>query len=283
VSLTAINAKKICLCLNSEVGDREVEMKNLMKLSGIAASVLASTAIAFADEKEDESYHADYIYGAPAEPSEAWMMSRGGRIYDNWYVTIGSDEPEETHSLWPANNTKHSGASTTRCKSCHGWDYRGAEGKYGSGSYQTGIKGVMGYSGSADELVALLRDAAHGYTEEMIPDEQAQYLSTFLAKGLVDMNAAIDFETGEAKGDAATGVAVFQTTCAACHGFDGRALNWGDKDDPAYIGTEANANPWEVLHKIRNGHPGVEMISLSAFPFQTAVDLLTYVRTLPEK
>ncbi|MBT8474681.1 MAG: hypothetical protein HKO95_14470 [Rhodobacteraceae bacterium] len=117
----------------------------------------------------------------------------------------------------------------------------------------------------------------------MMPQEQVEYLSTFLSKGLVDMNAVIDFETGEVKGDAANGAPIFQTTCASCHGFDGRALDWGDADEPGYIGTEANANPWEVLHKILNGHPGVEMISLSAFPLQNAVDVLAYTRTLPEE
>jgi mono/diheme cytochrome c family protein len=78
-------------------------------------------------------------------------------------------------------------------------------------------------------------------------------------------------------------VAVFQTTCAACHGFDGRALDWGDADEPGHVGTEANANPWETLHKIRNGHPGVEMISLRAFDIGISADLLAYTRTLPVK
>jgi thiosulfate dehydrogenase len=52
---------------------------------------------------------------------------------------------------------------------------------------------------------------------------------------------------------------------------------------PGYVGTEASANPWEVLHKIRNGHPGVEMISLAAFPLQVSLDVLAYTRTLPEE
>lgn len=209
--------------------------------------------------------------------------TRGGRLYDNWYKTQGLDGPEDTHPTWPASNAKKSGAVTTRCKSCHGWDYRGVDGKYGSGSYQTGIAGVFGYSGTAIELTAILRSNAHGYSEEMIPQEQLKYLSTFLAKGLVDMNAVIDFDTGEVKGDATSGAATFQTTCAACHGFDGRALDWGEGDEPGYVGTEANANPWEVLHKIRNGHPGVEMIGLSAFPPEDAVNVLAYIRTLPEE
>jgi len=251
--------------------------------SKIAALAFCFVAGAAAAQEHDESYHADYVFGAPEAPTMAWTLSRGGRLYDNWYATQDMDGPEDTHSAWPASNTKKSGAVTTRCKSCHGWDYRGADGKYGSGSYQTGIAGVLGYSGSAADLGALLRADGHGYTDGMIPDEQVEYLSTFLANGLVDMNEVIDFDTGEVQGDAANGGSIFQTTCASCHGFDGRALDWGDGDEAGFVGTEANANPWEVLHKIRNGHPGVEMISLVAFPLQASLDVLAYTRTLPEE
>lgn len=261
-------------------------MFTLSKATSVAAILLMGAAqqVQADSSKKDESYHADYIYGAPTDASEAWIMSRGGRLYDNWYASLDAEKPEATHPAWPASNTKKNGAVTTRCKSCHGWDYRGAEGKYGSGSYQTGIKGVMGYSGKdPSKIAALLRSPPHGYTAEMIPDDQMAYLAAFVSRGTEDMNSIINFETGDVDGDPVRGQAVFQTTCAACHGFDGRALDWGDSDEPGFVGTEANANPWETLHKIRNGHPGVEMISLRAFGMDVAADLLAYTRTLPAK
>jgi thiosulfate dehydrogenase len=141
----------------------------------------------------------------------------------------------------------------------------------------------MGYSADAAALTTLLRSDRHGFGENMIPDEKAQYLAAFLADGLEDMDAIIDFNSGNVAGDTQNGAASFQTTCAACHGFDGRALDWRDADEPGYIGTEANANPWEVLHKIRNGHPGVEMFSLRAFDLQNAIDVLAHTRALPEE
>ena len=141
----------------------------------------------------------------------------------------------------------------------------------------------MGYSGDSAALGELLRSAPHGFSEDMIPSEQAEYIAAFLTGGLDDMNTVIDFDTGDVSGDTQNGAAIYQTTCAACHGFDGRSLDWGDSDEPGYVGTEANANPWEVLHKIRSGHPGVEMISLRAFDLQDAVDVLAYTRALPEK
>lgn len=252
------------------------------------ACLLALTDVATAQhhmhgkDMHSEEYHADYIFGSPDDPSEAWVISRGGRLYDNWYATQGLDATDQTHASWPADNSK-TGAATTRCKSCHGWDYRGADGRYGSGSYQTGIAGVMGWSGSAKDLENVLHGETHRYSDQMIPHEQTEYLAAFLTMGLDDMNSFINFETGEVMGDADNGAGIFQTTCAACHGFDGRSLDWGDRDEPGYVGTEAMANPWEVLHKIRNGHPGVEMISLRAFDLKDSADLLAYTRTLPVK
>ncbi|MGM0583566.1 MAG: c-type cytochrome [Pseudomonadota bacterium] len=230
----------------------------------------------------EEEYHSDYIYDAPAEPSEAWIMARGGKLYDDWSAALAVDEPEETHPAWPSSNTEQSGATTHRCKSCHGWDYLGADGQYGSGSYQTGIPGIVGASGGDPaEIVAVLRDATHGYTPEILPEDEAGYLAAFVSRGTDDMNSVIDPDTGEVSGDLDHGQAVFQTVCAACHGYLGRALDWGDADEPAFVGTEANANPWEVLHKIRNGHPGHEMIALRAFTLRDAADVLSYARTLP--
>jgi hypothetical protein len=51
--------------------------------------------------------------------------------------------------------------------------------------------------------------------------------------------------------------------------------------DPTYVGTKANNNPVEVLHKIRNGHPGANMLSLRSLPIETAADVLAYAQTLP--
>ncbi|MDH5410741.1 MAG: c-type cytochrome [Alphaproteobacteria bacterium] len=254
-------------------------------IAAMAFGLLAPVSVgAYAAERKDESYHADYIFGAPADPSEAWIMSRGGRLYDNWFNTQGIDKPKETHPAWPASNTKKKGDVTWRCKSCHGWDYLGADGKYASGSYKTGIPGILSFGGKdVGAVTAAIRGGPHGFTKTMIDDEQMAYLAAFVSRGLDDMNKYIDAKSGDVKGDPKKGAAVFQTNCAACHGFDGRALNWGDEKEPAYIGTEANANPWEILHKIRNGHPGVEMVSLRAFEIQTAVDVLAYSKTLPVK
>jgi thiosulfate dehydrogenase len=231
----------------------------------------------------DEEYHRDYIYGVPIEPSEAWTLANGARLYDNWINALDADKPEGTHPLWPASNTKKKGAVTWRCKSCHGWDYQGKDGAYAKGSYKTGIKGVRAWAGKDPEKIhQIIMSPIHGFTHDMMPPDAMLRLATFVSRGQVDMNAFIGADKS-VKGDADKGKGIFQNVCAACHGFDGKALNWGDEEDPGYVGTEANSNPWEVLHKIRAGHPGVEMPALMGFPLQDAVDVLAYTRTLPAK
>ena len=76
-------------------------------------------------------------------------------------------------------------------------------------------------------------------------------MAAFVSRGQVDVAKYVDLKTRKVvAGNANRGREIFQTTCAACHGFYGRLLNWGEKDEPAYIGTEAKSAPDEVLHKI---------------------------------
>ena len=248
---------------------------------GIA--ILAAVAVVgHADQDDDdEAYHHNYIYGTPRDPGPAWTLAVGGRLYDHWADVLDTELPAETHPLWPAANTAHEGGATWRCKSCHGWDYRGADGKYATGSYATGIIGLTSMAGATMEaILAVLDDPAHGYTDDLVPAEAKRRLATFISQGLDDTLAYVALD-GTVTGDPEAGRNVFQNVCASCHGFEGKALDWGEPGEPAYVGTEANDNPWEVFHKIRNGHPGTEMISLRGFGPEVAANVLAYAQSLP--
>ena len=251
--------------------------------AALAALLLIPAGEAAADEmSEEEAYHADYIFGVPADPSEDWVLANGGRLYDKWYTVLDADKPEGTHPGWPSSNSR-TGDTTFRCKSCHGWDYKGAAGKYGSGSYKTGIKGVTGVIGKDPaEIAAIIGNDTHGFTDEMIPADAKLRIATFLSRGLYETADYIE-DGGKAKGDAERGRNIFQNHCAACHGHDGAALNWGSAEEPEYGGTLANENPWEVLHKIVNGHPGTEMPAMRPFPMEDASAVLAYSQSLKVK
>jgi thiosulfate dehydrogenase len=108
-------------------------------------------------------------------------------------------------------------------------------------------------------------------------------LALFLSFGQINMDRYIDRSTKKAAGDIRRGAQFFQTICANCHGYDGRKINFKTEKKPEYVGTVARKNPWEALHKIRFGQPGVGMVSLSVLDVQQQVDILAYCQTLPLK
>lgn len=249
-------------------------------------SVGAESVVVSVQPQEHGPQQQDYVHGAPQVPSKAWTIAAGGRIYDNWWEALDRDEPETTNPAYPtAANSNQTGAGTWRCKECHGWDYQGADGIYSKGSHFTGIKGLLHLRGApAESLMPILRDANHPYSKEMINDEEMLRVATFVSEGLVDMRAFIDFETRTVipgVGDVDRGRSIFQTTCAACHGFDGRALDWGAGDSHNFIGTEAAELPDEVFNKITNTHPGAAMINLRALGLEDQISVLRYIASLP--
>lgn len=60
-------------------------------------------------------------------------------------------------------------------------------------------------------------------------------------------------------------------------------INFGDAEEPEYVGTIANDNPWEFIHKVRVGQPGTGMtVGLDVgWSMQEVVDLLAFAQSLP--
>lgn len=251
----------------------------------VLACLLLASGPAVPQEKHKVEHAPEaqsFVHGAPHDPSMAWTLAAGGRIYDNWWDALDRKKPQSTHPSYPKEG-KATGANTWRCKECHGWDYKGRSGEYASGSHFTGIKGIRGAEGrNPGSILRLLRAPLHGYTVEMISDDELRRVALFVSRGQHDVDRLKD-RSGNPRGDARRGQALYQTTCAACHGYDGRLLNWGSKEEPAIIGSDANSVPWEVLHKIRNSHTGVAMINMRALPMSDAMAILAYARTLPQR
>ncbi|MFQ5784430.1 MAG: c-type cytochrome [Alphaproteobacteria bacterium] len=247
---------------------------SLMALALVLSPLSAATA--HESKQDDEQISGLHV-------SEAWLIRKGGRMYANWADELGSDLPDTTHPSYPGSGKKK-GETTWRCKECHGWDYMGVDGAYGSGGHYTGIKGIDGMlGGNPETIMKIIRDKTHRYTEDMIPDEDLEALALFVSWGQVVMDQYIDRKTHRAIGDVRHGAAIFQTTCAVCHGLNGKLIDFGSEGSPEFIGTVANENPWETLHNIRFGHAGDAMIGLIAFPVQDQVDALAYAQTLPVK
>lgn len=216
------------------------------------------------------------------------IIAEGGRLYDKWWEEYDLSKPSSTHSAYPRLG-KQSGANTWRCKECHGWDYRGAEGAYAKGSHFTGIKGLTSAKHkSINQIVTILKDKTHHYNDVML-DFGLKRIANFIKQGQIDISPHLNKKTKRANGNSQRGKEFYNDTCKECHGSDGRERNFKNDKNPEYIGTISQKNPWETIHKIRNGHPGAFVMGdpmpnmNGKLSLQEQIDLLTYMQSLPIK
>ena len=263
-------------------------MKKYLVLSGVVLLLIA--VLAACGGNATEAPVAEQPTEAPVVATEAPVVElsgdaiRGGLLYDNWIKVLGVDTPEGDQPLWATQTTNtRSGKDTWRCKECHGWDYKGVEGAYGSGSHMTGFVGVFQVAGTdPNEILASLKSGDHDFSAYM-DDQALTDLALFLSDNLLDSSAFIQ-DKKAVGGDAANGETIYAENCVDCHGTEGLALNFSDESGPEYYGTIAIDNPLEFLHKARFGQPGVaDMPALVDLGLtdQEYIDLLTYAQTLP--
>ncbi len=203
-------------------------------------------------------------------------IARGGRLYDKYFAENKTAKPETDHASYPHKGGKYGKDVSWRCKECHGWDYKGKDGAYASGGHATGIKGINGAAGKDPAaIVAILKDAKHGYTDKQLSAKDMEDLALFVSKGQIDMAKYVADK--KAKGNTAKGEVYFNTICAGCHGTDGKKI----KDAPP-LGSLADNAP-EMIHKIMNGQPAESMPALRALDPQIAVDIASYLVQLPKQ
>ncbi|MFQ5923054.1 MAG: c-type cytochrome, partial [Anaerolineales bacterium] len=254
--------------------------------SMLMMAILAGCATATAEPPEGEPPTSAPDV-APPEPELTGDLVRGGAMYDKWWVVIEAEKPAGEHPLWATQSTnERSGDTTWRCKECHGWDYKGADGAYGSGSHFTGFPGVFSLSGSsASEILEMMKGSTnpdHDFSGVMSEQDLVD-MSLFISQGLIDTADFIGADK-TAIGDAHEGEHHWDEVCTLCHGPEGVAINFHDPEDPEYVRTVAVDNPWEFLHKVRFGQPGWPMPSSVTNEWSTeeVANVLAYAQTLPE-
>lgn len=216
------------------------------------------------------------------------VIAEGGRLYDKWWTEYEIHKPRSTHPSYPSKGKK-SGANTWRCKECHGWDYKGATGAYAKGSHYTGIKGITNAKEkSVSEIVQILKNKTHLYNQVMY-DYGLIRIANFVKHGQLNISSYVNNKSKRVNGNIKVGKTIFNDSCKECHGSDGREENFKTKDNPEYVGTIAAKNPWETMHKIRNGHPGAFVMGdpmpnmNGKLSIKEQIDLLSYLQTLPIK
>ncbi|KAA3644511.1 MAG: cytochrome c [Chloroflexi bacterium] len=212
----------------------------------------------------------------------------GGKLYDNWFNALDALPPEGDHPLWQdQTENPRTGAITWRCKECHGWDYKGADGAFALGSeHYTGFPGVISsVSMDTDEIRAWL-DGRNNPNHDFSPyinEPAINDLIVFLRTRLVDTDLLVDPQLRVALGNSDLGFDRYEENCAYCHGDDGSQLNFASAATPLFLGDTALTDPWQVIHKIRFSHPATDIpaAEVLGWTLQDVADLVAYTQTMP--
>ncbi len=212
------------------------------------------------------------------EPGEAWILSLGGKLYDNLWVVTGKPPPGIRNPDYPKDVTDLA-ADTWRCVFCHGWDYSGNDGHLGKSRQSVVFVSLRPAAGKdlASVKSAMLRPGHKVYIEPL-DEAQIDALARFVSFG--QFNAGKLIRDGKSVGYAEAGKDIFEGACVSCHQADGKAYIEGEAGDRPALGWVAQNRPAQALHKIINGVPGADMLSLRFLPEQSLADLLAYVQTL---
>jgi len=210
---------------------------------------------------------------------KGWLLSLGGKLYDNQWMVLNTPPPAGRNPVYPAG-AAIAAASTWRCVACHGWDYRGREGhlkRVMNSPKFVSLSGVVGKK--PEEIAGSILGGSHGRIGKALPRPMLMALSFFLARGQHDVTKLLDAK-GRSRGKAIRGKDIFEGACISCHQADGKAFIEGEEGDRPALGWVTRHRPEQALHKIRNGVPGADMLSLRFLTMQQVADLLAYLQTL---
>ena len=245
----------------------------------IAAQIISLVLIAFGaaaaaaqtvDQKLEENV------------GEVFVLSIGGKLYDNLFTMTGQDEPKIANPNFPDYVSSKS-LGTWRCVACHGWDYGGAQGERGATGKSAAFVSLRKLVGLDPKIIASkFRQAPHGYGPEMVPEYVIDILALFLSVGQYDRSLLLNADR-TSTGSAEAGQPIFEGACSNCHQLDGRAYLRGERGDKSSLGWLARNRPEQVLHKVMNGFPGTDMLAMRFLPDQQVADLMAYMQSLDAK
>lgn len=214
-------------------------------------------------------------FESPPEDPElgpVFLISLGGKLYDDPWAVLDVEPPAGSNPAIRAAPIAE--RATWRCVTCHGWSYAGAE--VGGVSFP-GVRHLA--RSDAETIKARILDPRHPFPAADLPDLALDLLAFFIRDGLYDPTDFLDAR-GRALGNAELGRDVFEGACISCHQLDGRRYLQGEHGDRSSLGWVARNRPEQALHKILNGVPAAEMLSLRFLPPEQIADLLSYLQTL---
>jgi thiosulfate dehydrogenase len=243
--------------------------------AGLAGLVVVATALLLPAPGLAQSAE---VVAEDQQLGPVFMLSLGGKLYDDLWPILELPPPEGRNPAFADRAaTDH---DTWRCVSCHGWDYAGAGGERAGVAPRAAAASLVPLKGT-DPAIVIEKIIAppHPFPSDALPDLALFLLGAFISDGQYERSRILD-EDGKARGDPDAGRAIFEGACINCHELDGRAFLKGEVGDPSSLGRIARDRPEQALHKIMNGVPLAEMLSLRFLSEEAIADLMAYVQTL---
>ncbi len=211
---------------------------------------------------------------------EVFVLSLGGKLYDNLYSMTETPKPAKGNPAYPSGLSSES-LGTWRCVSCHGWDYSGTEGERGRVAGKSSALVSLRPLADADPaaIAEKIKGAPHAYDLKALPSNVVELLSLFISLGQYDRSEIMTAE-GKSTGSSDAGRMIFEGACSNCHQLDGRAYLRGERGDKSSLGWLSRKRPEQVVHKIMNGFPGTDMLAMRFLDSKHIADLLAYLQTL---
>lgn len=213
------------------------------------------------------------------EFGDAFVVSLGGKLYDNYWAGSGTSPPAMRNPAFPSDLTV-SVTDSWRCVSCHGWDYNGAAKADGSSQQQKQFVGLQHLQGIDPFNMLEMFTRAH-------PDQKAlasgglplDLLLLFLTVGQYD-STNFTPEKSLSQKSLSRGRDIFEGVCMSCHDPNGKSGFQATPGMRGSLGWQARNQPWRMIHKIINGVPGESMLALRFMDEPAIADLVAYLKTL---
>ncbi len=248
-------------------------------MTALAIAVPAVNAPAAPAPDTQLQQEREVMSGKEHEFGDAFIVSLGGKLYDNWWAATATPGPAKRNPAFPPGIDISSGDSW-RCVTCHGWDYNGVELKRPAGGKSARFPGLRHLEMLAPADIAERLGKAHRiYTDELLGQFLVDLLAVFISQGLYD--TGLTAAAGTAKPEQLrTGQDIFENVCMNCHNPDGTESLSGEPGLRQSLGWLARNRPNRTAHKIMNGVPGKTMLSLRFLEDSALASLLAYLRTL---
>lgn len=228
---------------------------------------------------ERSTQETEVLEGKEREFGDAFVVSLGGKLYDDFWEGSDSTPPKRRNPAFPSDipaNNKDS----WRCVSCHGWDYNGADKATDSEQQRRQFVGLRDLQGVDPYKVTELFAKAHA---DHPVQEQAgvalDLLVLFVSAGQYQTH---DFQSNKSLTTDGFNRArdIFEGVCMSCHDPDGKS---GFEARPGLrksLGWLARNKPKRTMHKIVNGVPGRAMLALRFLEEAIILDVISYLKTL---